>query len=126
MIFAEEHDQPDDTGPQPPRSGPPVAPPTAGAMLAACAAEAGHLARALAGLDQAMSAALAGVARAPPELQRVDLLRQEAEGLAATLALVAAAGAPDAMLEPAQITRAVPLHGQHARLHDPPAAPDTS
>jgi len=85
-------------------------------MLAACAAEAGRLAVALGGIDHALSSVIDSLAAPPPALQGIDLLRQEAEGLAAALDLVAGAAASGRLVSAEDIARAVPLHDQRARL----------
>jgi hypothetical protein len=87
-------------------------------ILAACAAEAGRLSDGLAELDRAIGQALAeALEQADPRvLQRLDLLRQEADGLARLLALATSMPAPDAMIDTDAIARCVPLAAQRARL----------
>lgn len=85
-------------------------------IIEACATEAGRLADAIGGIDRALSAVLGGLADPPLALQGIDLLRQEAEGLAAALALVAEAAASGRPVSAGEIARAVTLHDQCARL----------
>ncbi|WP_265502253.1 hypothetical protein [Paracoccus beibuensis] len=80
--------------------------------LLAAASEAHRLAEALTSLDRAIGHA-GGIA-APP-LQAVDLLRQEAEGLAQFLSALAAA-ARSADGDPAAATHGLRLRAQVARL----------
>ncbi len=116
MIFA-DHDPPE--GPPLPPATPPPAPQTVEGLLLACMAEARHVARALAELDRGLGAV---DGKLPRSLQRLDLLRQEAEGLAGALALVVAAPVPGTMLDPDAIMRATALHDQRNRLLHPPGA----
>lgn len=86
-------------------------------LLAACVAEARYLAESLHALDQDISSIVSILPQLPPSLQNVDLLRQEAEGLAAVLALLAKAQAAGTELDAAEIARAVVLWAQRDRLH---------
>jgi hypothetical protein len=90
----------------------------AGEILAACAAEACRHADALAAMDDAVGTALG---RDRPlldhkTLQALDLLRQEAAGLAHMLTLAVSAPSPDTVIEHDAIADCVPLAAQRARL----------
>ncbi|MBW7921842.1 MAG: hypothetical protein H3C51_07055 [Rubellimicrobium sp.] len=120
MIFA------DDDPVDPAAALPWGAPADRRTLLAACADEARHLARALAGLDHALGRALASGAGPPAAAQALDRLRQEAEGLADVLALVAAGPADGRPPDSGDLARALRLHDQRARICPPPSQqPDT-
>jgi hypothetical protein len=90
----------------------------AGDILAACVVEARRLADGLASMDDAVGSAL-GRDRPPLDpsaLQALDLLRQEAAGLAHMLTLAAAIPSPDTVIDYADIRRCVPLAAQRTRL----------
>lgn len=111
MIFEDHFD-----------AGPPDAPEsrarTARELLSACAAEARRQADALHHLDTAVGTALSGGADSldPRALQMLDLLRQEADGLARLLAMASGMPSPDAIIASDAVARCVPLAAQRARL----------
>lgn len=105
------------------------------ALLRACAAEATRLAAAMTSLDAAIAACLGpameraatshrpadpgGPVAMPPvadTLQRVDLLRQELDGLARALAIATGQVACRSEIEPATVGAALPLAAQRKRL----------
>ena len=96
----------------------PIAPRPVADILAACAAEADRHARAMARMDREVGASFAGgqVALQPQTLQLLDLLRQEAEGLARALQLVLSKPSPETLIDAADIAQCVPLAAQRARL----------
>lgn len=112
MIFAD-----DDMPPAPADAAPPAAL-LARDLLLACRDEARRLAHALADLDCQLGRAAGPL---PLSLQGLDLMRQEAEGLARILALVAAT-APRSRIEPGTIAAATPLQAQFRRLTDGPVS----
>lgn len=94
-------------------------------MLHACAAEAGRLAQSLSDFDHAVGAVLSAktppVSSSPtmqlgPMLQEVDLLRQEAAGLAGLLDLIAKDSLPPQMLDAGALAGAIRLQSQRHRL----------
>lgn len=85
-------------------------------LLGACAEEAGRLASAIARLDQDVAMLLQDVSKAGVILQHIDLVRQEAEGLAAVLNLVAIAPTPDHMVDPQTLASILKLRAQHGRI----------
>lgn len=90
-------------------------------LLVACAKEAGRHAAGLAGLDASLGAALANGAKDakafdPELLQRIDLLRQEAEGLAKLLGLLAELDTQSDMVDGPRIADCVPTAQQRHRL----------
>jgi hypothetical protein len=91
---------------------------TAAEILAACVLEADRHAKALARMDTTVGAALeAGQAAIDHKtLQALDLLRQEADGLARMLHLATSMPSTDAVIDAASIARCVPLAAQRARL----------
>ena len=120
----------------------------ASALLDSCAAEARRLATAMTGLDTDIAAALAapgdarpqqtGAAAPPPAgagaalpaaLQRIDLLRQEVDGLARVIELLRAHGRCDGRVPFPSLAAATPLAAQRLRLQtvrtdlDGPASP---
>lgn len=111
MIFEDHFD-----------AGPPDAPEgrarTARDLVSACAAEARRHADALHHLDTAVGTALSGGGGALDHraLQTLDLLRQEADGIARLLALASDMPSPDAIIASDAIARCVPLAAQRARL----------
>lgn len=113
MIFENHSGAPGATARQATRSARSVAD-----TLAACAAEAERHATALARLDSMVGEAL-GSGRAavdPRSLQMLDLLRQEAEGLARVLSLAVSMPTPDAIIGDDEIARRLPLAAQRARF----------
>lgn len=95
-------------------AAPGPAPLPAARLLAASAAEAARLARALTGLDHDLASAATAAALPGALLQRVDLIRQEAAGLAAVLDLLARAPTP--LLDTGLLARHLPLRAQLGRL----------
>lgn len=95
-------------------------PPEFASLMMACTAEATRIAHALAEVDAALGILLEAenpIGPAPPQaLQSVDLLRQEAEGLAALLGLVARSGAAEAALEACGLDQVLRLQSQRDRL----------
>lgn len=106
----------------------------AGALLAACVAEAERQAAALHQLDAALGAALV-MARRPPgnavdgaalisalaaDLQQADRLRQESEGLARALALLARLPPPSGTVRADEVRRCTPFVALQQRLLSPP------
>ena len=111
----------------------------AGALLLACADEAGRLAAQLAAVDAQVAAALADPATGRPSgeagratapaarpasalaaaLQGVDLLRQESAGLAQVLALIVEHGQCAGRVPAAALAGATPLAAQRIRLQGP-------
>jgi hypothetical protein len=91
---------------------------TAADILAACVVEADRHAKALARMDTKVGAALetGQVAIDHKTLQALDLLRQEADGLARMLHLVTSMPSAASVIDAASITRCVPLAAQRARL----------
>ena len=90
----------------------------AGEILAACAIEATRHADALAVMDHAVGTALDRdrTVLDHKTLQALDLLRQEAAGLARVLSLAASAPSPDTVIEYDAIADCVPLAAQRTRL----------
>lgn len=109
MIFAEEDSE----------DAPLSLPAGTDGLLLACAQETSRLAAAIAAVDQALSVIVAELSAPPVALQSVDLLRQEAEGLAAVLHVMAEADVSGHELEPSEVTNVVTLHDQRVRLLDP-------
>lgn len=98
-----------------------AAPPPERAFAAtfhAAVAEAAHQARMAGVIDRELGDALAGPdARIPARtLQRVDLLRQELEGLAHLLRFLAQRPMPDELLAGDRIAACTPLAEQRARF----------
>ncbi len=87
-------------------------------ILAACVREADRHARALARMDKTVGAALESGQGAIDHktLQELDLLRQEADGLARMLHLVTSMPSAGSLIDAASIARCVPLAAQRARL----------
>lgn len=87
-------------------------------LLAACAAEAKRQAAAMEDLDGFVGAILMCGAEAadPKALQRLDLLRQEADGLARVLQLVASLTEHGTMVDGTAVTACLPLAAQRARI----------
>jgi hypothetical protein len=87
-------------------------------LLAACAAEATRQAAAMRDLDGFVGDLLMrGAAAADPQaLQRLDLLRQEADGLARVLQLVASQAERNTMVDGTAVTACLPLAAQRARI----------
>lgn len=94
-------------------------------LLLACATEAVRHADQLSGLDAALGAALiagadkdrgAGQGLDPVLLQQVDLLRQEAAGLACLLKLLSEQEAETAMVDGTRVSACLPTAQQRSRL----------
>lgn len=87
-------------------------------LLIACAAEAKRQAGAVQDLDGFVGSVLMGGAAAadPQALQRLDLLRQEADGLARVLQLVAAQAGHGTMIDGRAVMACLPLAAQRARI----------
>jgi len=87
-------------------------------LLQACAIEAARHADAVAQMDRALGGALeSGGAKGNSQtLQRLDLLRQEADGIARLLNFVAGLPALDAIIDIDAFSKCVPLAAQRARL----------
>jgi hypothetical protein len=87
-------------------------------LLNACAAEANRQAAAVQDLDGFVGDVLMrGAAAADPKaLQKLDLLRQEAEGLARVLQLVAAQAERGTLVDGHDLTACLPLAAQRARI----------
>lgn len=90
-------------------------------VLFACAAEAMRHASELTGLDAALGAALTaetdnGWGLDPTILQKVDLLRQEAEGLSCVLKLLSRQQADTAVVDNAELSACLPTAKQRNRL----------
>ena len=96
----------------------PAAPRPAREVLAACVAEAERHAGEVARIDREVGSCFAGgkVSLQPRTLQHLDLLRQEAEGLARALRLAVSKASPEALVDASDIARCVPLAAQRARL----------
>ena len=102
-------------GPQGPSTGQHS---TAAKILAACVIEAERQAKALARMDTAVGAAL-GTGQATIDhktLQALDLLRQEADGLARMLRLATSMPSADSVIDASSISRCVPIAAQRVRL----------
>lgn len=85
-------------------------------LLTACAKEAAHIAAGIGELDVALGNVLHDD-RLPGEiLQRIDLVRQEAIGLAAVLERMSAAQALDHTLDFEVLARLLTLRAQQARI----------
>lgn len=102
-------------GPEEPLTGQRL---TAADILAACVVEADRHAKALARMDTTVGAALENgqVAIDHKTLQALDLLRQEADGLARVLHLVTSMPSTGSVIDAASIMRCAPLAAQRARL----------
>lgn len=87
-------------------------------LLQACAIEAARHADAVTRMDRVLGDALeCGEAKGNSQtLQRLDLLRQEAEGIARLLNFVADLPALDAIIDRDAFSKCVPLAAQRARL----------
>jgi hypothetical protein len=87
-------------------------------ILSACAVEANRHAIALARIDAAVGGALASgnTAIDPQILQSLDILRQEADGLAQVLNVATSLQSPDAIIEYDVILRCLPMAAQRARI----------
>jgi hypothetical protein len=87
-------------------------------LLAACAAEAKRQAAAMEDLDGLVGDVLMRGAEAadPHALQRLDLLRQEADGLARVLQLVASLAERGTKVDGTAVTACLPLAAQRARI----------
>jgi hypothetical protein len=90
-------------------------------LIAACAAEAKRQAAAMQDLDGFVGDVLMrGTAAVDPRaLQRLDLLRQEADGLARVLQLVASQAQLGIMVDGTAVTACLPLAAQRARISEP-------
>jgi hypothetical protein len=99
----------------------PAAPPTpvttVAEMILACADEARRIAVALSDIDHAVAEAIMPLGDIPHGLQGIDLLRQEAEGLAAIMRLIVEDPTPDRTLQPEIVAKVLVLSAQHDRLH---------
>lgn len=96
----------------------PTAARTAVDVLSACVAEAERHANAISQMDRAIGAALENGSGAidAQTLQTLDLLRQEAEGLARALNLATSMPSPDTVIDAEAMTRCVPVAAQRARF----------
>lgn len=93
-------------------------------LLSACAGEAERHAAGLSGLDAALGAILSeGRMRSddldPALLQQVDLLRQEANGLARLLRLIVESGVEDREIDPSVLRDCLPTANQRHRVLGP-------
>lgn len=84
--------------------------------LGRAAVEAERLADRLSQLDSELAALLAMGQEGATRMQRLDLLRQEAEGLALFLAMLATVTDPEGGCDPARAAEPLPLRAQAARL----------
>lgn len=109
MIF--DADDEFDDSPAPPAPAVP-----ARQLLAACAGEAARLAGAIDRLDREMARLLREVDRPGTVPQQIDLLRQEAAGLAALLHLVAGAPTPDHVVDHETVAGLLKLRAQQGRI----------
>jgi hypothetical protein len=91
---------------------------TARELLSACVREAERQAEALTRLDAAVGLALIGDATQadPRVLQKIDLLRQESQGLARVLGLVDTARSPETVLDAGAVAACLPVADQRRRL----------
>jgi hypothetical protein len=94
-----------------------LVPATVAGMLTACSKEAARLAEAISRLDQLLSTILPPGGQIPLAVQEIDLLRQEAEGLASVLRLVAFDPTPERILNPVEVSGTIAVWAQCQRLH---------
>ena len=85
-------------------------------LLGACAKEASHIATGIEELDVALGRVLHDDRLPGAVLQRIDLIRQEAMGLAAVLERIANAPALDHILDIDALSQLLTLRAQHARI----------
>ncbi len=90
----------------------------AGNVLAACVTEANRHARAITALDRAVGESLGrgGAGMDREALQMLDLLRQEAQGLAQALQLATSLPLPDGVIDSDALATCAPLAAQRTRL----------
>lgn len=98
---------------------PPAGPVSARHLLTACAQEAGRLAEDIDRIDHAFAALLQSHHLPAQLLQQIDLARQEAAGLAGVLQVIAAAPAPDHLVDAETLAQILRLGAQHARISLP-------
>lgn len=99
-----------------PAAPPPLNPVSAQVLLRACAEEAARLAEAITVFDTDFATWMQDHRGPSGLLQRIDLIRQEASGLASVLRLTAAAPDPDHVIDAETLAGLLQLRAQQERL----------